>query len=189
MPRPPHDPFTSNTASSLRQPTHASAAPTRTRQPPSLFAPSLLRRPTSRTTPRVEEDVVLPDSDSEPDTSLLGLAQRPRQQQQQPLRRTRHGSPENSRHARLRARQQAEDHDIVHRQPDGSYLLGASTLGIAAPQTMFAMGQQDGDMTPEQLDNYHRDLARRYFTSGTHMGGRHSKAAEDGESTQSIWLR
>lgn len=171
----------SNAASSLRQPTHASAAPTA-----SLFAPSLLRRPTSRTTPRVEEDVVLPDSDSEPDGSMLGLAQRPRPQQQ-PLRRTRRRSPENSRHARLRSRQQAEDQDIVHRQPDGSYLLGASTLGIAAPQTMFALGQQDGEMTPEQLDNYHRDLARRYFTSGTHMDGRQSKAAEDGKSTSSTW--
>lgn len=180
MSRAPHDPFTSssNAPSSLRQ---ASVAPTRSRQQaPSLFAPSLLRRPTSRTTPRVEEGVVLQDSDSEEDASLLGLARRPRQQQQQ-LRRARHGSPDNSRHARLRPRQQAEEQDIVHRQPDGSYLLGASTLGIAAPQAMFGMGQQEGEMTTEQLDNYHRDLARRYFTSGTHMGGRHSRAAEDGE--------
>lgn len=188
-PRAPHDPFTtsSNAASSLRHQqsqtnlrSHASSASTRTRQPPNLFAPALLRRPTGRTTPRVEEDVVLPDSDTDQDVSLLGqAAQRPRQQG---LRRVRHASPDNGRHGRTRPRQQQVDElDIVNRQPDGSYLLGASTLGIAAPPAMFALGQQDGDMTPEQLDNYHRDLARRYFTSGTHMGGRHSKAAEEGQ--------
>lgn len=182
-----HDPFTTSStaaASSLRshhsqtnlRSNAASTASTRTRQPANLFAPSLLRRPTSRTTPRVEEDVVLPDSDSEVEVSLLAQTRQPQS------RRTRHGSPDTGRHGRLRPRQQqAEEQDIVNRQPDGSYLLGASTLGIAAPKAMFAPSQQDGERTPEQEETYHRELARRYFTSGTHMGGRHSKTMEDGQ--------
>ncbi|KAF2208682.1 hypothetical protein CERZMDRAFT_87493 [Cercospora zeae-maydis SCOH1-5] len=187
-----HDPFTtsSTTASSLRSHhpqtnlrSHnaSSAATARTRQPAAnLFAPSLLRRPTSRTTPRVEEDVVLPDSDSEADISLLVQTRQPQLQQLQQTRRTRHGSPDTGRHGRLRPRQQAEEQDLVNRQPDGSYLLGACTLGIAAPKTMFAPAQQDGEGTPDQEDTYHRELARRYFTSGAHISGRHSKTMEDG---------
>lgn len=183
-----HDPFTTSStaaASSLRshhsqtnlRANAASTASTRTRQPANLFAPSLLRRPTSRTTPRVEEDVVLPDSDSEVEVSLLAQTRQPQLQQ---TRRTRHESPDTGRHGRLRPRQQqAEEQDIVNRQPDGSYLLGASTLGIAAPKAMFAPSQQDGERTPEQEETYHRELARRYFTSGAHMGGRHSKTMED----------
>ncbi|PPJ52967.1 hypothetical protein CBER1_11477 [Cercospora berteroae] len=183
-----HDPFTTSsiTATSSLRSHHSqtnlrsnapSTASTRTlRQPANLFAPSLLRRPTSRTTPRVEEDVVLPDSDSEVEVSLLAQTRQPQ------TRRTRHGSPDTGRHGRLRPRQQqAEEQDIVNRQPDGSYLLGASTLGIAAPKAMFAASpQQDGERTPEQEEMYHRELARRYFTSGAHMGGRHSKTIEDG---------
>ncbi|KAM3417454.1 hypothetical protein BST61_g5700 [Cercospora zeina] len=187
-----HDPFTtsSTTASSLRSHhpqtnlrsnnanANAAAAATRPRQPAAnLFAPSLLRRPTGRTTPRVEEDVVLPDSDSEADMSLLAQTRQPRLQQ---TRRTRHGSPDTGRHGRLRPRQQAEEQELVNRQPDGSYLLGASTLGIiAAPKTMFAPAQHDGEVTPEQEDAYHRELARRYFTSGAHISGRHRKTMED----------
>lgn len=126
-----HDPFTttSNAAGpSLR--TNASAAPTRTRQ--QLFAPSLSRRPTGRATPRVDDDV-LPDSDSEQENVTA-----PRQRQ--PVRRIRHASPE-GRHGRLKHKQppqvQAEELDIVNRQPDGTYLLGNSTMGVLAVPTVF----------------------------------------------------
>lgn len=127
-----HDPFTttSNAAGpSLR--TNASAASTRTRQ--QLFAPSLSRRPTtSRTTPRVEDDV-LPDSDSEQENVTT-----PRQRQ--PVRRLRHASP-GDRHGRFKPKQQpqaqAEELEIVNRQPDGSYLLGGSTMGVLAAPTVF----------------------------------------------------
>lgn len=139
-----HDPFTttSNAAGpSLR--TNASAASTRTRQ--QLFAPSLSRRPTSRTTPRVDDDV-LPDSDSEQENAT---AQRQRRQ----VRRIRHGSPE-GRHGRTKPKQQPqaqiEELDIVNRQPDGSYLLGGPTMGILAAPTVFGqdVAEASGMVTP-----------------------------------------
>lgn len=138
-----HDPFidaplrptTSNatslaTSSTLRSQTSqqslrstASGASTRTAQPRGFLAPSHSRRPASRATPRVEDEV-LADSDSEQD--LAGL--------QRQLRRIRHGSPE-GKHSRLKAKQD-EEQDFVNRQPDGSYLLGVAGFGetVAVPQ-------------------------------------------------------
>lgn len=124
--RVPHDPFitTSNATSSqtgLRS--NASAASARSRQQGGLFASTLSRRPTSRTTPRVEDEV-LADSDEENDTMGHGIGSR-------------------QRHTRSRPRQQ-EEREIVNRQPDGSYLLGGPAFGISsAPSTnMFGPQQQ-----------------------------------------------
>ena len=119
---------------------NASTASTRTRQPRDLFAPSLSRRPTGRTTPRVEDEV-LADSDSEQD-----LAARQRQ-----MRRTRHGSPE-GKHSRLKAKQD-EEQDFVNRRPDGSYILGVAGFGetvavphIVAPETEEELEQAGKDV-------------------------------------------
>lgn len=137
-----HDPFTttSNAAGpSLR--TNASAAPTRTRQ--QLFAPALSRRPTSRTAARAEDDV-LPDSDSEQENVT---AHRQRQQH----RRIRHGSPE-GRHPRLKPKQQPQAHveepDIVNRQPDGTYLLGGSGVGLPTVPTVFGQDVAEASGMP-----------------------------------------
>ncbi|EME81611.1 uncharacterized protein MYCFIDRAFT_78928 [Pseudocercospora fijiensis CIRAD86] len=167
-PRPPHDPFATTipTASSLRhQPSqsslrsHASAASTRHN---GLLTSARTRRPNNRSTPRLE-DGVLADSESDRDTIMA-----PRQKLLQ-QRGFRHGSPER-RHARPKpARQQVEDQDIVNRQPDGSYLLGAPALGTPSLMPMYGSGHEDGEVNP----------ARKYFTSGTHMGVRQSRQAED----------
>lgn len=132
MPSARPDPFTtsSNAAShpasrSLRaQPSqqslssNASAASTRTRQQRELFAPALSRRPTSRTTPRVADEV-LADSDEE-NQEREPIVHRPRQA----LRRVRHRSPE-GRLARARPKQQVEEADIVNRDATGNFLMKA----------------------------------------------------------------
>ena len=152
--RQPHDPFTDaplrpttsnatslGTQSPLRDQTsqhslrsNASAASARPRQQRDLFAPSLSRRPTSRATPRVEDEV-LADSDSEND-----LATRQRQ-----LRRIRHGSPE-GKHSRLKTKQD-EEQDFVNRQADGSYLLGVAGFGetVAVPQMTVPKTEEELD--------------------------------------------
>lgn len=137
-PRQPHDPFTDaplrptssnatslraqNSQHSLRSNNSTASAPSRPQR--DLFAPSRSRRPTSRATPRVEDEV-LADSDSEPDLA----AQRQRQ-----MRRIRHGSPE-GKHSRLKVKQE-DEHDFVNRRADGSYLLGVAGFGdtVAVPQ-------------------------------------------------------
>ena len=158
--RQPHDPFTdaplrpttSNATSLSTQPSlrnqtsqnslrsNASAASNRARQHQGLFAPSLSKRPTSRTTPRVEDEV-LADSESEQD-----LAARQRQ-----LRRIRHGSPE-GKHSRLKAKQD-EEQDFVNRQPDGSYLLGVASFGnetVAVPQMSIPQSEEELDQLGER---------------------------------------
>ena len=153
--RHPQDPFTdaplrpttSNATSlaanpSLRNQTsqhslrsNASTASSRTRQQRDLFAPSLSRRPTSRATPRVEDEV-LADSDSEQDLAL---------QRQRQLRRTRLGSPE-GKHSRLKPKQD-EEQDFVNRRSDGSYLLGVTGFGesVAVPQMSFSKTEEELD--------------------------------------------
>ena len=134
--RPAHDPFTdaplrptsSNAVAATtsnhapRHPlshpnarTQASAAASRSRTQRELFAPPLSRRPLSRTTAQVEDEV-LADSESE-----LDIATAPRQRH---VRRGRRGSPE-AKHTRPKQRQ-AEELDIVNRQADGNYLIGAT---------------------------------------------------------------
>ena len=155
-----HDPFTDaplrpttsnsnalNAQPSLRSHTsqhslrsNASTASNRPRQQrDNLFAPSLSRRPTSRATPRVEDEV-LADSESEQD-----LAARQRQ-----LRRIRHGSPE-GKHSRLKAKQE-EELDFVNRQPDGSYLLGVAGFGetVAVPQMSVPKSEEELDQAGEK---------------------------------------
>jgi len=104
----------------------ASTASAQTRQQRDLFAPSLSRRPTSRSTPRIEDEV-LADPDSEEE--LIG-------QRQKQLRRIRQGSPEHK-HSRLKP-QQEEEPDIVNRQSDGSYLLDVSASNEAITSHLFA---------------------------------------------------
>ena len=134
-PRQAQDPFTDaplrpNNNAPLRaqqgmRPT-ASTASARPRQQRDLFAPALSRRPTSRSTPRVEDEV-LADPDSEEE--MAG-------QRQKHIRRIRQGSPE-GKYSRLKP-QQEEEPDIVNRQPDGSYLLDVSASNEAITQHMFA---------------------------------------------------
>ena len=165
-PRQAHDPFTDaplrpttsnatslSTQAPLRSQTsqhslrsNASAASARTRQQRDLFAPSLSRRPTGRTTPRVEDEVLV-DSESEQD-----LAARQRQ-----LRRIRHGSPE-GKHSRLKAKQD-EEQDFVNRQPDGSYLLGVAGFG-----EMVAVPQMSIPKTEDELDQAGRKAGRRGYS-------------------------
>lgn len=108
----------------------------RPRQQRDLFAPTLSRRPTSRATPRVEDEV-LADSDSEND---LALQQRERQ-----LRKIRHDSPE-GRHSRQKVKQD-EELDFVNRQADGSYLLGVAGFGetVAVPQMIVPKTEEEVD--------------------------------------------
>lgn len=121
----------------------ASTASTRTRhQQPrdNLFAPNLSRRPTARSTPKVEDEV-LADPESEAEAAAAAAAlQRPRQ-----TRRARQVSPE-SRLASAKARvkteelpqEEAEVGDIVNRREDGGYLLGVSAGNEALAQHLFA---------------------------------------------------
>lgn len=137
-PRQQHDPFTD---APLR-PTHAnpalrgqasqqslrsntSTASSRTRQQRDLFAPSLGRRPTARSTPHIEDEV-LADPDSEEEVAI---------HRQGRVRGMRQGSPE-GKHSRLKPKQE-EEQCIVNKQADGSYLLGVSASNEAiAPQLM-----------------------------------------------------
>lgn len=152
LPRSTHDPFTTSvpTAASLRnqasqtslRSSNASAAPTRTRQQHgSLLAPARTRRPISRTTPRVE-DGILADSDSERDGMMAPRAPKPQQ------RGYRHGSPERRQPRSRPQRQQAEEQDIVNRQPDGSYLLGAPALGAPSIMPLYGLGRSNGEVNP-----------------------------------------
>ncbi|KXT10157.1 hypothetical protein AC579_9746 [Pseudocercospora musae] len=175
-PRPSHDPFATTipTASSLRrQPSqaslrsHASAASTRQN---GLLTSARTRRPNNRSTPRIE-DGVLADSESDRDTIMA-----PRQKLQQ--RGFRHGSPER-RHARSKPARQPEDQDIVNRQPDGSYLPGAPAPGTPSILPIYGPGHEDGEVSPDELNAYYAAIAKKYFTSGTHMGVRQSRQAED----------
>ena len=144
--RPAHDPFTEaalrpttgnpalrgqTSQQSLRP--HASTTTSRTRQR-DLFAPSLSRRPTSRTTPRVE-DGVLADPDSEGETVDL--------RQRHVMRRVRQGSPE-VKQSRAKPKQE-EELDIVNRQANGGYLLG-----ISASSEETALQQVSEEMQMEQ---------------------------------------
>ncbi|KAK4501301.1 hypothetical protein PRZ48_007108 [Zasmidium cellare] len=153
----PHDPFvTTTTNPGLRtQPSTtslrstASAASTshsRTRQPQrdQLFAPSLSRRPTSRT--RVEDEV-LADSSSEHE------------------RRSRRPRPQH------KSRQQVvEEQEIVKRDAQGNYLLGGSELGIGVVPAVKALVQEDEDEERmDEVNKYYSALAKKYFASGAAM--------------------
>lgn len=143
---PPLQPTTSNTLRSQTSQhslgSNTSAASTRPRQGGNLFAPSLSRRPTSRAMPRVEGEI-LADSDSEHNTS----AQQHRQRQ---LRRVRHSSPE-TKHSRVKPKQQDEEQDFVNRQPDGGFLLGLAQFGevVAVPQVLTPKTEEEIDQEGE----------------------------------------
>ena len=122
----------------------ASTASTRTRpQQPrdNLFAPNLSRRPTARSTPKLDDEVLAdPESEAE---AAAAAAQRQRQ-----TRRARQGSPE-SRLASGKARVRTEElpgveeeeevvGEIVNRREDGGYLLGVSAGNEALAQHLFA---------------------------------------------------
>ncbi|KAK5109465.1 hypothetical protein LTR62_007025 [Meristemomyces frigidus] len=188
-PRHPHDPFTNaplrpttgnpsfraqTSQSSLRShASNASNASSRPRQPRDLFAPTLSRRPTSRTTPRVEDEV-LADADS--DEEWEAQAQR----QQLRARQLRQGSPDKvQRHGRSRAvarHEQEEVFDIVYRQPDGTYMLDASEAGTAVSALQlyhsaeFAGEEEEGN--DAATNAHYASIAREYFTSGKAMGKR-----------------
>lgn len=138
--RHPHDPFTDSalrtttlnpsiraqtSSQSLRS--NASTASARTRQPGTeLFAPSLSRRPTSRTTPRFEDDVLAdPDSDDQAPPLQPRL--------RHATRRTRHVSPEKLNRSRVRLEDEAE---MVNRQADGSFLLDGNLMNDCYAQHM-----------------------------------------------------
>lgn len=125
------------------------AAPARSRQQLDLFAPSLSRRPTSRATPRVEDEV-LADSDSEPELAA---------QRQRNPRRVRHGSPD-GKHGRLKGKQE-EEHEFVNRKADGSYLLGGTGFSeavtvpnMSAPTTEEEI-EQAGEHMVHQVNGSH----------------------------------
>ncbi|KAK5167355.1 uncharacterized protein LTR77_007054 [Saxophila tyrrhenica] len=178
--QPPLQPTTSN-STSLRSQTsqhslrsNASSASTRPRQPNNLFAPSLSRRPTSRATPRVDDEV-LADSDSEQDL--------PVQTRQRQLRRTRHGSPEGKQN---RQKPKQEDElEFVNRQPDGSYLLGVSGYGEATAVPQIGQLQTEDEADQAELDAHYVSVARQYFSSGAALGERSgSKKHEEADFEQ-----
>ncbi|KAI7549936.1 hypothetical protein KC331_g3501 [Hortaea werneckii] len=161
----------------------ASTASTRTRhQQPrdNLFAPNLSRRPTARSTPKVEDEV-LADPESEAEAAAAAAAlQRPRQ-----TRRARQVSPE-SRLASAKARvkteelpqEEAEVGDIVNRREDGGYLLGVSAGNEALAQHLFAP-ELKAELEVAETDAQDAANARSYWTSGVALGGRGSKKMEE----------
>ncbi|CZT21236.1 uncharacterized protein RCC_07099 [Ramularia collo-cygni] len=156
------DPFTTTSNGPPLRKTNASAASTRTRQ--QLFAPTLSRRPTSRTTPRIDDDV-LPDSNSEQENST---------RQRRHARRLRGGSPVEGRGGRARSKQQVEELEIVNRQPDGTYLLDGMSMGLlAAPTPVFGQDMADS------ADAMDAAIARRYFACGAHMSSNRRSTKHD----------
>jgi hypothetical protein len=156
-PRQQHDPFTDaplrpttgNPALRSQPSQHslrsnASTASSRSRAPRDLFAPHLSRRPTSRATPRVEDEVLAdPVSDEE-------LTVPPPRQS----RRIRQGSPE--KHSRARVRD-GEELDIVNRQPNGSYILES---GVGVNYEGQHLGLDDVDGKEEESMAGHVKIAR-----------------------------
>ncbi|KAI7466350.1 hypothetical protein KC357_g7380 [Hortaea werneckii] len=161
----------------------ASTAPTRTRhQQPrdNLFAPNLSRRPTARSTPKVEDEVL---ADPESEAEAAAAAQRHRQ-----TRRARQGSPE-SRIAGGKARVKTEElpqkedeagvvGEIVNRREDGGYLLGVSAGNEALAQHLFAP-ELKAELEVAETDAQDAANARSYWTSGVALGGRGSKKMEE----------
>ena len=92
------------------------------------------------------EDEVLADSETEQDIGTGPPRQRP-------LRRVRRGSPE-AKHSRQKQKP-VEELDIVNRQPDGNYLLGAT--GFSEPAGALVM-------SPEMEEE-----AERASTDAAHM--------------------
>ncbi|KAK3116615.1 hypothetical protein LTR53_002849 [Teratosphaeriaceae sp. CCFEE 6253] len=180
-PRQPLDPFTEGPArpnassqvlraqpsqQSLRSDT--SAASSRARQPRDLFAPALSRRPTSRATPVVTDEILAdPDSDEEQ------AAHRQRQ-----MRKTRQVSPE-GKQGRRRVRQ-SDELDIVNRKPNGEYLLDVSEAWL--PQANAPELVEEREAQNESA--YYAAVARQYFTSGMAMGGRALKKPEEDPEEQ-----
>ncbi|RMZ23491.1 hypothetical protein D0859_12470 [Hortaea werneckii] len=164
----------------------ASTASTRTRhQQPrdNLFAPNLSRRPTARSTPKLDDEVL---ADPESEAEAAAAAQRQRQRQ---TRRARQGSPE-SRLASGKARVKTEElpevveeevvGEIVNRREDGGYFLGVSTGNEALAQHLFAP-ELKAELEVAETDAQDAANARSYWTSGVALGGRGSKKMEEGK--------
>ncbi|KAI6985219.1 hypothetical protein KC332_g13070 [Hortaea werneckii] len=162
----------------------ASTASTRTRhQQPrdNLFAPNLSRRPTARSTPKLDDEVL---ADPESEAEAAAAAQRQRQRQ---TRRARQGSPE-SRLASGKARVKTEElpevveeevvGEIVNRREDGGYFLGVSTGNEALAQHLFAP-ELKAELEVAETDAQDAANARSYWTSGVALGGRGSKKMEE----------
>ncbi len=200
MPRPHHptDPFTtaplqpttSNSTSlrtqssqhSLRS--NASTASTRPRPQNNLFAPALSRRPTSRATPRVDDEV-LADSESETEQHPAASSR------QRPLRRLRNGSPSISGAGKQRPQKvkQEDEVEFVNRRADGSFLLGVSGFGqeTAVPDFGEVEGEEERDQA--EADAHYVSIARQYFSSGAALGGKGGKRHEEGEfESVELWM-
>ncbi|GAB1739114.1 hypothetical protein NU219Hw_g3870t1 [Hortaea werneckii] len=159
----------------------ASTAPTRSRhQQPrdNLFASNLSRRPTARSTPKVEDEV-LADPESEAEAAAAAL------QRQRQTRRARQGSPESrlaSGKARVKTEELPEEQevagDIVNRRDDGGYLLGVSAGNEALAQHLFAP-ELKAELEVAETDAQDAANARSYWTSGVALGGRGSKKMEE----------
>ncbi|KAI6877909.1 hypothetical protein KC360_g8961 [Hortaea werneckii] len=161
----------------------ASTASTRTRhQQPrdNLFAPNLSRRPTARSTPKLEDEVL---ADPESEAEAAAAAQRHRQ-----TRRARQCSPEGriaGGKARVKTEElpQKEDEavvmgEIVNRREDGGYLLGVSAGNEALAQHLFAP-ELKAELEVAETDAQDAANARSYWTSGVALGGRGSKKMEE----------
>ncbi|KAI7182516.1 hypothetical protein KC363_g8723 [Hortaea werneckii] len=161
----------------------ASTASTRTRhQKPrdNLFAPNLSRRPTARSTPKLEDEVL---ADPESEAEAAAAAQRHRQ-----TRRARQCSPEGriaGGKARVKTEElpQKEDEavvvgEIVNRREDGGYLLGVSAGNEALAQHLFAP-ELKAELEVAETDAQDAANARSYWTSGVALGGRGSKKMEE----------
>lgn len=134
MPRQARDPFTDATLhfstanvpcmrsqtsqQSIRS--NTATGPSRPRQQRDLFAPALSRRPTNRSTPCIEDDV-LADPDSEQEAAGIRAHRQ--------IRSTRQGSPE-CKYGRTKPRP-IEEVEFVNRQPNGNYLLAADEIDKA----------------------------------------------------------
>ncbi|KAK4548508.1 hypothetical protein LTR36_009418 [Oleoguttula mirabilis] len=92
------------------------------------------------------------------------------------MRKIKQGSPE-SKHSRLRPKQE-EEPDIVNRQADGSYLLGISASSEAIAPEQLAL-ELLAERAAAETDADDAMGARSYFTSGTALGGRSSKKADE----------
>lgn len=82
---------------------------------------------------------------------------------------------------KTKSRQHHEEHEIVNRQPDGSYLLGPGgphvSQGLSGQPPLFPKSAEEEDEVVSNI--YFSKLARDYFSTGAHIGGRSARAAEE----------
>ncbi|KAF2720520.1 hypothetical protein K431DRAFT_313203 [Polychaeton citri CBS 116435] len=187
-----HDPFNDHhlrptlhpqgSQHSLRS--NASTTSSRSRQQrDQLLAPSLSRRPTSRNTPNLEDEVFA-DSESEPESAAVR-----RQRRLKSVRAGRPGSLEErgkQRQART-ARKEAEGAagangsagEFVKRQPDGGFVKVIPGFEAAVKAQLEAHEIVEGEKL-KVMDDHYAAVAREYFTSGAAVpSSRTSRRQED----------